>query len=237
MEINLGASPLIENPNQVYHDNTLYGKGTKESPLKVRSSAITVADGAITYAKLQNVAGLSVIGRSANSSGVSAAITGTDGQVLRVSGTTLGFGSIAAAALPSTFPLTAAPSDVTASGITTTFTANENQAFGDAVRIASDGEAQIADSSVVATSYAIALATGSITAGATGTYLLQGFARNDTWNWTVGGPIYLSLNGTTGNTLTQTAPSATNEVVQILGIATHADRIYFNPSLVQVENV
>jgi hypothetical protein len=39
---------------------------------------------------------LSVLGRSANSAGAVAPIAGTDGQVLRVSGTTLGFGTIVA---------------------------------------------------------------------------------------------------------------------------------------------
>lgn len=60
-----------------------------------------LASASITYAKIQDVAGLSVVGRSANSSGVSAAITGTDGQVLRVAGTALGFGTIVAAGLAS----------------------------------------------------------------------------------------------------------------------------------------
>ncbi len=64
------------------------------------SFATTIASGAVTYAKMQNVAGLSLVGRSANSSGVASDITGTDGQVCRVSGTTLGFGSVAAAAMP-----------------------------------------------------------------------------------------------------------------------------------------
>lgn len=35
MEINFGESRLIQNPNQVYHNSTLRGKGTQESPLKV----------------------------------------------------------------------------------------------------------------------------------------------------------------------------------------------------------
>lgn len=35
MEINLGESRLIQNPNQVFHDSTLRGKGTKESPLQL----------------------------------------------------------------------------------------------------------------------------------------------------------------------------------------------------------
>ncbi len=52
-------------------------------------------------AKLADLAGLSLIGRSANSTGVPAAITGTDGQVARVSGTALGFGTIVAAGIAS----------------------------------------------------------------------------------------------------------------------------------------
>lgn len=132
---------------------------------------------------------------------------------------------------------TASPSaNTTASGTTAQFIANEDQAFGDVIRIASDGDAAIADASVIATSTGIGLCTATVTTGNTGTYLMQGFARNDSWNWTVGGWIYLSINGTTGNTLTQTAPSATNEVIQIIGVATHTDRIWFAPQLVQTEN-
>jgi len=57
-----------------------------------------LADNAATDAKLRQSAGLSVVGRSANSTGNVADITGTDGQALRVSGTTLGFGTLATAA-------------------------------------------------------------------------------------------------------------------------------------------
>ena len=46
----------------------------------------------------------------------------------------------------------------------------------------------------------------------------------------------ITVTGTTGNTLSQTAPSATDDVIQIVGVATHADRMFFNPSLVQVEH-
>ncbi len=59
-----------------------------------------VADNAVTDAKLRDSAALSVIGRSANSSGDPADIAaGTDGHVLRRSGTTLGFGTIATAGI------------------------------------------------------------------------------------------------------------------------------------------
>lgn len=132
--------------------------------------------------------------------------------------------------------LNATPADLDYSGITTGLTANENQGFGDAVFINATSEAQLGDASTIATAYCLGLCTGTVTTGNTGTYLLQGFARNDAWNWTPGEPIYLSLNGTTGNTLTQTAPSATGEMVQLLAWAVSADIIYWNPQLVQVEN-
>jgi hypothetical protein len=78
----------------------------------------TLATAAVTYAKIQNAAGLSVLGRSANSSGVMADITaGTDGHVLRRSGTTLGFGTIPA-------------SSVTAPGSNTQVVFNDAGAFG-----------------------------------------------------------------------------------------------------------
>jgi hypothetical protein len=54
--------------------------------------------GLLPHANIANLTGLSVFGRSANTSGVMAAIAGTDGQALRVSGTTLGFGTLATAA-------------------------------------------------------------------------------------------------------------------------------------------
>jgi hypothetical protein len=65
-------------------------------------STIKVANDAITFAKMQNsaAAGLSVVGRSANSAGDFAEINaGTDGFVLRRSGTTLGFGTVATAGI------------------------------------------------------------------------------------------------------------------------------------------
>lgn len=63
-------------------------------------SASEINDAAVTYAKIQNVEALSVVGRSAATAGVSAGITaGSDGHVLRRAGTTIGFGTVAAAGL------------------------------------------------------------------------------------------------------------------------------------------
>lgn len=55
----------------------------------------TIDNTVVTYAKFQDVAGLSLVGRASNSSGVTAAITaGSDYNILRRSGTSIGFGSI-----------------------------------------------------------------------------------------------------------------------------------------------
>lgn len=137
-----------------------------------------------------------------------------------------------------TYQLTAAPADDhTASGMTIQLKAHENVAFGDVCFINSDGEAALIDADAVATMNGVCMAIATINANDTGAFLLKGIARDDSWNWTVGGFVYGSVTGTSGNTLSQTAPSGTDDVVQILGVATHADRMYFNPSPVLLELV
>lgn len=130
--------------------------------------------------------------------------------------------------------VTAAPgSDLGSAGLKTTLTAGEDLVFGDVTYVKSDGKMGKADADAIATSSAIAFCLATIANDASGAFLLHGFVRNDGWNWTVGGLIYLS---TTAGGMTQTAPSGTDDVIQILGVATHADRMYFNPQLVQVEH-
>lgn len=134
--------------------------------------------------------------------------------------------------------VTAAPaSDVTAYGIKISLTAGVTMAFGDVGYIKSDGKVGLIDADAIATMSGIVMATAAISADAAGTFLLMGVARNDAWNWTVGGLIYGTVTGTTGNTLSQTAVSGTDDVVQIMGVATHADRMIFKPELIQVELV
>jgi hypothetical protein len=73
------------------------------------SQAATIANNAVTDAKLRDSAALSVVGRSANSTGDPADIAaGSDHQVLRRSGTALDFGAVAldqAAAVSGLLPL------------------------------------------------------------------------------------------------------------------------------------
>lgn len=135
-------------------------------------------------------------------------------------------------------PVTAAPgSDVTGSGIKITLTAAVNVAFGDVCYIDANGKAALVDADAIATASGVVMALASISADGSGSFLLFGVARNDAWTWTVGGLIYITVTGTTGNTLSQTAPSGTNDVIQIVGVATHADRMLFMPNLVQIEHV
>jgi len=135
------------------------------------------------------------------------------------------------------FNITASPADDhSASGIKITLIAAQTTNFGDVCYIAATGKATLVDADAVATCKGIVMcADASISADAEGNFLLIGIARDDTWAWTVGGFVYSSLTGTTGNTITQSAPSGGNDVVQVLGVATHADRIFFNPQLVLVE--
>ena len=121
--------------------------------------------------------------------------------------------------------------DHTGSGLKATMTVDVNATgIAAALYIASDGNYEEADASAAATMpcSAIALEAGT----GSKKVLLQGFIRDDTWNWTPGSRIYVSE--TTG-ALTATQPSTSLACVQPIGIATHADRIWFNPTLDFVE--
>jgi|GEM_PF-1114306 len=138
------------------------------------------------------------------------------------------------------YDLVPAPaSDHVISGQKVPLTAAAAVAFGDVGRIDSTGKIALAKADLVDHAWGLFMcADESIAQDATGNWLTPGgIARDDSWDWVVGNPIYLSLTGTTGNTLTQTRPSASNNVIQIIGIATHADRMFFYPQLVQVEHV
>ncbi len=118
--------------------------------------------------------------------------------------------------------------DLTANGTFISLTAGENLVFGAPCYIKSDGKMWRADANQATLFPAQFLALGTILADATGLFLVEGIARNDAWSWTVGGAIYLSI---TIGTMTQTQPSATDECIQVLGFATHADRMLFRPSV------
>ena len=110
-------------------------------------------------------------------------------------------------------------------------------AFGDVCYINLNGKAALASAATEATATGVVMCVEpTLAANTEGVFLLYGIARKDTWNWTVGGGagiLFLSISGVSGNTLVQTVVSAEDQVSQILGFATHATRIFFNPSLIQ----
>jgi hypothetical protein len=127
--------------------------------------------------------------------------------------------------------LTAAPtSDQTASGMRITLNCGENFSFGQIGYINTAGVVMKADADAIATSNALFMALGTVTisSSSAGTLLIMGVVRNDSWTLTVGSLVYLS---TTAGAITQDQPSGTDDVIQILGFATHADRMVFKPEL------
>lgn len=82
----------------VHNGFTWFPKRVVIQPNEVTTARII--DAAVTSAKISNRTALSVFGRSANSSGVGADIAAAnDGEVLRRSGTAVGFGTIATAGI------------------------------------------------------------------------------------------------------------------------------------------
>lgn len=97
----VNADIAAANDNEVLRrSGTSIGFGTVAAGGLAADSVITakILDANVTYAKIVNGAGLSVVGRSANSAGVNADIAAAnDGEVLRRSGTAIGFGTVATA--------------------------------------------------------------------------------------------------------------------------------------------
>lgn len=127
--------------------------------------------------------------------------------------------------------LVAAPGTTqTYSGDITNMTYGESLVPGDLVYMKSDGSAWKADADSITTAPVIGMAMETGSSGSR-IVLLRGFYRDDSrYNFTIGGSsgtVYLS---TTAGVETQTQPSGVDDVIQVIGVAIHADRIYFNPS-------
>lgn len=124
--------------------------------------------------------------------------------------------------------------DHTASGDIITGTAGENLVFGNFCYLKSDGKFWKAKADAVGTTKGmLVMALETISATATGSFLKKGFARDDTWNWTVAAEVWLS-NATAG-AATQTQPSTSNHFVRLLGYGKAGDYLEFNPSKVYVK--
>jgi hypothetical protein len=131
------------------------------------------------------------------------------------------------AATATTVAYNSGPATSTVSGEIFTGTAGENLIFGDIVYIKSDGKLWKGNAATATLFPAQFMSTATISANATGIFLRDGFATLSSWTWTVGAPLYLA---TSAGTMTQTAPSATDQCIQVLGFALSATVISFRPS-------
>ena len=124
--------------------------------------------------------------------------------------------------------------DGTYSGITIAGTAGATLAFGDLIYLAAaDSRWELTDADSVTTAGAVLTGMCVLAAASDGdptVILLQGNIRADA-NFpalTVGANVYAS---TTPGDVTVTAPSATDDVVHVIGKALTTDSMYFNPSM------
>lgn len=117
--------------------------------------------------------------------------------------------------------------DQTASGLIVAMTYGESITKGDLLYFKSDGKVYKADANGVSTYPVMGLALATASTGSNNVLLHGVYKDVSRYNFTVGGVVYLSI---TAGTETQSQPAATNDVIQVVGIATHADRIYFKPS-------
>jgi hypothetical protein len=126
------------------------------------------------------------------------------------------------------FTLDASPDDHDVSGYRAdSLQAGENVVFGSFCYMKSDGKVWKADATDDTKAPCAFMAIETIAADASGEFLVRGFARDDSWSWTVGALLYLS---TDVGELTETAPSGTGNVIQPMGIAITATIIMLNPT-------
>jgi len=119
-------------------------------------------------------------------------------------------------------------------GITADLLAGESLAVGDVCYLKSDGKMWKADADAETTANTmLGMVTKAASADEEVTFLLLGFIRNDSWNWsTVGALLYVH---TTGGSPTATRPSGSGDIVRVVGYVINADVIYFNPDRTFIE--
>jgi len=121
-----------------------------------------------------------------------------------------------------------APDDDEATGIVFSFTAGATLAVGDIVYMHTDGEVAKADADAATTMPAIGVCVSSGSDGGAVDVMVQG-VMHDTSAFptfsTVGADVFVH---TTAGEISATAPSGSGDTVQKVGVAIHADKIYFN---------
>ena len=125
------------------------------------------------------------------------------------------------------------PDDNEATGIIISFTAQETLAIGDVVYMHTDGKVKKADMNAASTMPAIGICTSAASADAAVDVMVQGVMHDSSafpTFGTVGADVFVSSSGD----ITATAPSGSGDTVQKIGVAIHADKVYFNFNTTEV---
>ncbi len=122
--------------------------------------------------------------------------------------------------------------DHTYEGTTIDDTVGESVGFGDLLYMKSDGKWWKGSSAVASSAECPieAMAVATISADASGKLLLYGTARDDSWNFTTIGKVYVGVD-----VPTHTIPSTSGHTVQIIGTSFDADRMLFKPDSTYIE--
>ena len=112
-----------------------------------------------------------------------------------------------------------------ATGIIFSFTAGATLAVGDVVYIGTGGKVFQAQADSTSTMPALGICTSTGVNNGSVDVMVQGLMKLTGWSFTVGADIFIS--GTAGD-ITATAPSASGDTVQKVGVAVASDTVYFN---------
>ena len=112
-----------------------------------------------------------------------------------------------------------------ATGIIFSFTAGATLAVGDVVYMGTGGKVLLADANATTSMPALGICTSASTDTNPVDVMIQGLMKLTGWSFTVGADIFIS--GTAGD-VTATAPSASGDTVQKVGVAVASDTVYFN---------
>ena len=112
-----------------------------------------------------------------------------------------------------------------ATGIIFSFTAGATLAVGDVVYMGTGGKVLLADANATTSMPALGICTSASTDTNPIDVMVQGLMKLTGWSFTVGADIFIS--GTAGD-VTATAPSASGDTVQKVGVAVASDTVYFN---------
>ena len=122
--------------------------------------------------------------------------------------------------------------DHSAQGLKTTMVSGAAITAFKAVAVHSNGKIEMADASDESEMPAIGIALNAAGAADVDVEVLHiGTFRDDTFNFTAGNRLYIDTSGG----LTATAPSATGNFVQCIGVALNADVVFINPAMTLVE--